>query len=285
MRGIHSNLVVTSQLDPATGIQKPLFAFPVQICKATEDIDVRFERADPNGFEVEQVYRSKGVGKEIYETADLIRGIRQGDSFSTISQDDIDAIDKATAIEAMTVTRSVPLDSIPTDRVVGSYYLQSPAKGGSQKHYELLRQALEGQAPKGKAKKGKPAFGLQVDFMTRKRQKLGVVFADEERACLRLVVLTYAEAVREPDEQILAPATHAEVDAKQVAMARKVVEGLASDEVTFNTPTDEAIALKRDLISKALDGEAIEAPTAPDAEAAPVASADELEGILEASLA
>lgn len=283
MRGFHSQLTITTAVDEATGSEKPLFAFPVQICKATSSDDVRFDRADPNGFEVEQVYRSKHDGT-IYENGDLVRGVRTGDSFAVISADEIAAIDEIVSLDDIRVVRSLPLEearAFAFERVVGSYYLQAPPKGGAHAAYELTREALLPQPPKGKAK-GRPAMALQVMFSVRTRQKVGIVYADEQRECLAMVAVEFAANVREPDEAILAPAQQVEVDPKQVAMARKVIEGLASDEIDLDTPVDEALPLKRELIAKAAAGEVIEAPATEQAE---TAAAGELSALLEASLA
>lgn len=280
MKGSHSQLTITTTTDEATGDVKPLFSFPVQICKATGSDDPSFDRATPHGSEYATVYRDKITG-EVFEYADLIRGVRTGDSFATIKPDQIKAIEEEVSMEDMRVVRSLPLDEVPMDRASGRYYLQAPAKGGSHTHYKLTFEALRARPKKGK-KAARPAMALEVKYTSRTRQKLGVVFADEERGCLTLIQLVFAAELREPDEVVLAPQT-ATVEAKQIDMARQVIEGLAVSADDYEEPVDEVIEKKRDLIAAAADGKVIEV-TEPVSEATTVA-ADELSDVLEASLA
>jgi non-homologous end joining protein Ku len=274
MRGIHSNLIVTQTTDDATGEAKPLFAFPVQICKAVDNKEVRFDRAAPSGAQVQQVYRDSVTG-EILETGDLIRGIRTGDSFQQIADEQIKAIDEQLSSKEIVVDRTVELDEVPFERVTACYFLQVPAKNGSAKHYRLLYEALQ-----GRTKKEGPR-ALQVSFVSRTRQKLGVIYADPKTQCLVLVTLTYAQALRQPDEQVLSHLS-AEVTKEMVGKARSVVDALAEgDRGDFDTPVDETIARRQELVEAALAGEGIEAPVA----AAPVDANAEVESMLEASLA
>lgn len=274
MRGIHSNLIVTQTEDDATGESKPLFAFPVQICKAVENEEVRFDRAAPSGAKVQQVYRDTVTG-ELLETGDLIRGIRTGDSFQQIPDEQIKAIDEQLASKDIVVERSIDLSEVPFDRVTGSYYLQVPAKNGSAKYYRLLYESLN-----GRLKKQQPR-ALRVSFVSRTRQKLGVIYADPKAQCLVLLTLTFAEAVRKPDEQVLSH-LNAEVSKEAIDKARAVIDALDNDEAgDWDAPVDQTIVRRRELVDAALAGEGIEAPTAP----AEVDVNDEVESMLEASLA
>ena len=274
MRGQHSTLVVTKTLDDATGEERPLFAFPVQVCKATENNEVRFDRATPNGSEYQQVYRDKVTG-EIFETGDLIQGVRTGESFQQIPKEQIKAIDEALSGKEITVERTVDLDEVPFDRVTGCYFLQVPAKAGAHKSYRLLYEALQGtKRPKT------PAKALRVEYSARTRRKLGVVYADPNLQCLVLVTLNYAASVRQPDEQVLSHLA-AEVDKEMVSKARKVVEALDKEDAgDWDTPVDETVLRRQELVEAALAGEGIET-----VEPAEVPSAtEEVEAALEASL-
>lgn len=274
MRGDHSQLTVTTVIDDATGIERPLFAFPVQICKATGSVDVKLDRATPHLSEYETVYRDKVTG-EIFENDQLVKGVRSGESFTTIPADQIEAIDQAVSMDEMRVLRAVPLEEVPFDRATGFYYLQAPAKGGAHKAYRLTYEALR----RGKTK-AKPAQSLLVKFTSRTRQKLGVIYADEDRECLAMVRLTFAAELREPDEAVLAPQA-IEVEAKQVSIVRKVIADLAAEEVDFDTPVDDAIELKRELVAQAAAGETVEVPPTPEAV---VVAPDEIEASLLQSL-
>jgi non-homologous end joining protein Ku len=274
VRGQHANLVVTTTTDDATGDEKPLFAFPVQVCKATENNEVRFDRATPNGSEYQQVYRDKVTG-EIFETGDLIQGVRTGESFTEIPKERIKAIDEALSSKDIKVERTVDLDDVPFDRVTGAYFLQVPAKGGAHKSYRLLYESLLGtKRPKT------PAKALRVTYAARSRRKLAVVYADTKAQCLVLVTLNYAATVRQPDEQILSH-LNVEVDKEMVKKARTVVESLDSDEAgDWDTPTDETIAKRQELVEAALAGEGIEVEVAEE-----TTVTEEVEAALEQSLA
>ncbi len=276
MRGIHSNLVVTTATDEATGTKRPLFAFPVQICKATDNKEVRLDTAAPSGAPVQQVYRDTVTG-DLVERGDLIKGVRTGDSFAQIPTDQITAIDEALKSDEIIVERTVDLADVPFERVTDCYFLQVPAKGGAHKSYRLLYEALQGSTKKN------PAKALRVKFTSRTRQKLGVVYADTQTKCLILVTLNFAASVRQPDEQVLSH-LNVEVEKETVAKARSVIEGLDIEAAgDWDTPVDETIERRNELVEQALAGDGLEIP---EGEAAPVqASTDQVEEMLEASLA
>ena len=273
MRGIHSNLVVTTAVDEATGTDRPLFAFPVQVCKATASKEVRFDTAAPSGAKAGLVYRDSLTG-ELLERGDLIKGVRTGDSFQQIDADQIKAIDESLKSKEIRVERSVALADVPMERVTGSYYLQVPAKNGAAKSYRLLYEALLGKGKKVAAR------ALRVKFVKTTRQATAVIYSDPQAKCLMLLTLEFAASVKEPDEQVLSHMA-AEVDSAMVAKARAVVDSLDSDEAgDWDAPVDETIERRAELVEAALAGEGIEAPVA-----TPAPASDGLEEMLEASLA
>ena len=216
---------------------------------------------------------------EVYESGDLIQGVRAGDTFHPIAKEQIDAINESVVTKEIRVERTVNLDDVPFERATGYHYLQVPAKNGAAKSFRLLYEALLG----GSAKSKKPARALRVTYAPRSRKKLGVVYADPTTKCLVLVTLTYGASVREPDEQVL---THlnAEVEAETVAKARAVIDSLDTDEAgDWDTPEDETLTKREELIAAAIAGEGIVVPDTP--EAAVSDEADAVEAALEASLA
>lgn len=272
MRGQkNANLVLTTTTDEVTGEERPLFAFPVQICKATGSQDVSFKRAAPSGADYETCYRDTATG-ELVAYGDLIRGVKTGDSFQQIPDEKIKAIDEALASKEIVVERSVELSDVPFERATGFAYLQVPAKGGSAKFYRLVYEALTA---------GKTAKALRVKYVATSRQKLGVIYADTTAKCLVLVTLTFAADVREPDEQILAP-QQVEVEKAMVTKLRKVIDALDTDEAgDWSTPVDEAIDKRKELVEAALAGEGIEVEPKREAE---VVEADELDALLDKTL-
>lgn len=276
----NSVLTVTTKLDEVTGEEKPLFAFDVGLVAASDSAEARPELATPHGSTYTVQYRDDVTG-EVFAKDDLVHGVRTGDSFSVVSEDDLAAINEATKLPDIRVERSVPLSEVPFDRVNGKYFLQVPSKSGGHLAYRLTYEALLEQAPKGKAK-ARPALAFRVRYTSRSRQKTGIVYADPEAQALVLLTLTFAAKLRSPDEAVLAPQA-VEVEAAKVAKARKVFEGLdVAARGDFDSPVDEAVEQKRELVESVAGGEAVPVADTPLVE---VTKADALEDALEASLA
>lgn len=281
MRGTNQLLALTTQVDEITGEVKPLFSFPVQVCKAMDEDakEAKIETATPSGAKTDDLERLDPVTGEAFAYSALRHGVHVGDEFHEIPDEAIEEIKAATKVTTMVALGKVDLDAIPRERVTGSYFLQSPAKGGSPKAYRLTYEALRAVPKKGKA----PARKAQAIITKRTattRQKLCALYANEELGCLMLVDLRFGACAREPDAQILAP-QQAEVEEKQVDMARKVIGALPDGHDALDIEVDEALPLRAELIAKAAAGQAIEAPAKPVAE---VAQADDLTAALEASI-
>lgn len=290
MRGNHNDLVITTAFDEATDSEKALLHFPVQICKATDDAaEVRFDIAAPSGAERKQLFKDT-VTDEIIEPDEApLKGVRTADGFVEIPQEQIEAIEAETKLVDMRVEKTEPFDQVPFDRATALYFLQVPAKSGAHKVYNLIYQAL---LPQKKGKKAdKERLALRVKFCVKSRQKLGVVYADPERECLMLNTLTYGANVRKPDEAILAHNV-AQVEQEQIDKARKVLVALktpinpATGELRevgdWDTPSDELVARKRELMELAAAGETIEVKPVPKAE---TLATDKVSDLLDASLA
>lgn len=277
MRGDNHVLAVTTKKDEVTGEVTPLFYFPVQVCAAVEAKEVKFDIAGPSGAPRKQAFLDSGTG-ELIGDDECLRGVRIGDEFKPIEQEAIDAIKEATEIRMMMALGTVDFDQIPWDRSTGTYFIQSPAKGGLPKSYRILYEALL-PVMKGKTVQRK-AKAIVTKRTARSRQKLCVIYADPTRGCLMMQELRFASALREPDEQVLAPQTAA-VEDKQVEMARQVVDGLGDGFAAIETEVDEAMSLRQELIEQAVAGETIHVPT-PVAESA---ATTDLTAMLEASLA
>jgi non-homologous end joining protein Ku len=267
MKGDNHLLAVTTTKDEIGQI-KPLFAFPIQICKAVDEKEVKFDIAAPSGAPRKQQYVDSATG-EVCTDDQCQRGIRVGDEFRPIAQEQIDQIDQATKLDTLIVVGSVPVDEIPFDRATGTYFLQSPVKGGSPKAYRLVYEALSA---------GKRA--LVTKRTARTRQKLCLIYADDAQKCLMLVEVRFAAQLRQPDEQVLAPQL-ATVEQAQIDKALQVIENLGDGLVALNEEADAAVSMRQGLIEQALNGDELSIPV-------PVAStieADSLEDLLEASLA
>jgi non-homologous end joining protein Ku len=280
MRGTHSQLIVTTSVDEATGAEVPLFAFPVQICKATSDpSEVKFDRAGPSGGELKRQEIDTVTG-EVVEPDDVLRGVRTGDSFQEVEAEAIAQIEAATKLDDIRVIDTVALADIPFDRGCGVHFLQIPAKGGAATHFRLTYEALLPAKKKGSTP-ARPALALKVKYGGRTRQKFGVVYADPTREVLVLQQLVFGAQVRQPDEQVRSHLAVA-VQEPMVAKVRAVLDGMLDEAADFDSPIDELIPAREALIETALAGDGT--PVAPQAEAA-VSPGEDVEAALEASLA
>jgi non-homologous end joining protein Ku len=277
MRGDHALLAVTTVTDEMSGEIKPLFSFPIQICKALEDKEPSFDIAAPSGAPRKQQFVDSGTG-ELVENDECQHGVFIGATFKPITDEQMEEIKQATKIDTLVVTGQLDLADVPFARTLATYYVQSPPKGGSAKAYRLVYEALC-EVRKGK-KIERSAKALVTKRTPRSRQALCVIYPDMERKCLMLAHLRFAAQLKDPDEAILAPQL-AQVEEVQVEKARQVIDNLGDGLARIDTEVDEALALREKLIEQALAGEELSLPT-PVAES--VAS-ESLEDQLEASLA
>lgn len=279
MKGYNHDLVITTVEDPATGEDKPLFHFPVQVCKAVDEKEVGFDSAAPSGAPRKRCWRDSLTG-EVFEEGDTIKGVRNGDSFAAIPAEAIAKIEAAAKSDAIRVERCIDLDEVPFDRIVDRNFLQVPAKGGSATSYRGVYESLLARPKKGKVA-ARPARALRVKFVSTTREKLGVIYADPSIGCLMLLTVRFGAVIREPDAQVLAP-LQAEVPEAIVEKISAVLDGLDDEEAgDFDTAVDSTLAQRAELIEQALAGDVINVP---EPDAAPVLVED-LSAVLEASLA
>jgi non-homologous end joining protein Ku len=250
-------LAVTTEIDPVTGDAKPLFAFPVQVCAASDDKEIRLDVAAPSGMARKQQYIDPATG-EVVDDADCLRGVRLSKTeFKAIPKGEIEKINEATKLGTLTVTGSMNLADVPFERQMNASYLQVPPLS-SPKAYRLVYESLiELRTASGKTVV-RPAKAITGKRTVTTRQKPCVIWADEERECLMLSDLKFAASVREPDEQILAP-LQVEVDGAMIDSARQVIDALGDGLQALNTCEDDAIKLRQKLIDQALAGETITA--------------------------
>lgn len=280
MRGTNYVLALTTTLDEISGERKPLFAFPIQVCKAIDEgKDVKFDIAAPSGAARETVSRDSATKKEV-AAEEIQHGVRVGDTFYPISQEQIDGVKTATQIKTLVAEGSMPLSDFFAEygsTIQGRYYVQSPTKGGSHKAYRLTYESLL-EVRKGK-RVLRPAQVIVTKRTPTSRQKNCAIYSDPTRGCLVLVDIAFADAVVEPDDAILAPQT-AQVTAEQIEMARTVVDNLPDARGFIASSKDEAIALKQALVDAAIMGETVAVPTP----VSDTVQTDDLTSLLEASI-
>jgi non-homologous end joining protein Ku len=263
MRGDNALLAVTTTVDEVTGEVKPLFAMPIQVCKATEEQDVKLDVAAPSGAPRQQAWLDTATG-EIVNDEDCPRGFRIGDEFRPIDAEAWKAIGATVKERTATMVALGYVDLTPdfwaqhAPRIKGRYFLQSPAKGGVPKAYRLLYEGLRAHREKGKRSLA-PARGIVTKRCPRTKQALCLIVPDENAGCLVLLEMFFADALRAPDQAVLAP-TVAEVSDDMIEKVRSVVAGLGDGGAALEAEVDEAVALRRELVEKALEGEEIVAP-------------------------
>lgn len=281
MRGDNHLLALTVTVDEITGDVKPLFAFPIQVCKATDDGTSPWVNVCPSGAPTDGVLRLDPITGEAFTAADTRKGVFVGDDFREISKDDIADIEEATKIKTMVAMGTVPLAEAWMKygiRVQGSYFIQSPAKGGSPKAYRLTYEALL-PVVKG-SKVVRPAMAVVTKRTASTRQAMGFVYADADLGCLVMVKLCFAAQVRQPDEMVKAPLL-AVVEEPQIEMARQVVDQMPDGGQMLDAEVDDAVALRAELVEQALAGDGV---TVPPKAVAEVVENDDVTAALLASI-
>lgn len=276
-------LALTTATDEVTGEVKPLFSFPVQVCSAVETEKALWENVTPSGAPTEGLMKVDPITEKHFASSEQRKGVFVGDEFREIPKEAIDEITVASKDKTMVSYGRIDLDTAWKkygDRITGSYFLQSPQKGGSPKAYRLTYEALRA-ITKGKKADQRPARAIVTERVSRSRAHPAFIYADEDAKCLRLVHVAYAEKIKDPDALILAP-QQAEVNDGMIDKARTMIEQMDGGEQFLDTAEDRILAQRRELVEKALDGEQIAAPPKTVGEAA---ESDDLMAALEASLA
>lgn len=282
MRGDNDSLVLSTTTDELTGEQRPLLQIPVQVCNAVSSTgDVRFDVAAPSGAPRKTMYVDEATGEKV-EDDECPRGVRVGDQFVPVPDEQREAITDATKLSYMRVAGHAPIDDLMRDYghlVKGAYFLQPPAKG-SPKAYRLAYEALLPQ----RTARGKiiaPALGITMKRTAKTRQRASIVYASETHRCLMLLDVAFPSDVREPDAQVLSHLA-AEVSDAQVENARTLIEAMPDASEFLTECIDDTREQRQELIDQVLAGEAIEVPTKAVAESV---EEDNLEALLEASIA
>lgn len=284
MRGDNAILALTHTVDEVTGNPVPLFSFPIQVCKATDEPGVKLDIVAPSGAAREQRYIDPETG-EIVADEDCPRGIKVGDSLRPIDPDAWKAIGAQVKAKTATMLALGRVELTPEwwmrygPRVTGRYFIQSPAKGGSPKAYKLAYEALLGKPKKGRTA-ATPHQGIVTKRCPQTKQALCVIYPDPSLRCLVLIQLAFADALREPDAAILAPQAAA-VTEEMIEKARAVFAAMPNGDHALDIEIDEATAMRQELVDQALEGVEIVAPKA----SGTTEPTDNLEAMLAASIA
>jgi DNA end-binding protein Ku len=186
---------------------------PVRLFSATRSKDVRFHQLHAkDGVRIRQKRVCPADGEEVpYD--DIVKGyeISPGE-YVTISAEELESV-APEATKAIDIEEFVDLDQIDPMFYENSYYLV-PDKGAA-KAYALLRTAMQ--------ESGKVAIGRVV---LRTKQYLAAIRPSGD--ALTLSTMLFADEVVPVSDLEGLPAG-AEAAAREVAMARQLVESLATD--------------------------------------------------------
>lgn len=288
MKGDKYLLALTTTEDEVTKQRVPLFAFPVDVCAAVDNArEVKFTIAAPSGGERTQAFldtarydemidallasdgpltREKiadALGKWVITDDQCKRGIRVGDQFKEVSADDIEAINERLKSRTMVAEGRMPRADFMAQYAPWAkalHYLQSPVTGGSAVAYRLTYEALR-EVRKGK-RVMQEASVVVAKRVARSRESNVAIYADETRGCLMMLTFAFVPAMKEPDDAVLSPVATAAVEDRMLEVARKVVAEMPDAEAWLAEADDRMLALRSELIDKAVEGEGITAPTA-----------------------
>jgi non-homologous end joining protein Ku len=156
------------------------------------------------------------------------------------------------AYETMQVLETIDYRSVPTERIIGTYYLQ-PRAGtakGCRMFFEALRQS---------------ELVAVVKWVGSSREKLGVIRARvvNGKSVLHLSELAFGDDMLEPDEDI--SLDDVEVGEKAITAAVTLVDGFRRKhgaEKQIDTATDTAVNARIALVERLADTELDEALSA-----------------------
>ena len=304
MKGEKYLLALTTTEDEVTEKRIPLFAFPVDVCSAVDSArEPKYDIVAPSGAERQQAYLDTGrradmieallsadTEAEISAALDLWvvpdalcpRGVMVGEEFKEISQEDREEVTKRLSSRTMVVEGRMPrADFLRTYALYAKslHYLQNPKVGGSAVAYRLTFEALR-EVRKGK-RVVQEASVVVAKRVARSRESNVAIYADEAKGCLMMVTFAFVPAMKEPDAAVLSAVADANVDERQIEVARRVVAALPDAEEWLATADDAMFPEREKLIAQATQGKGITAPMS-------IAAADSgrsLLDALEASLA
>jgi non-homologous end joining protein Ku len=262
---------------------------PVALQGASEKRDVTFGRATPEGekiaridvpdpgpdaetLTVDPIRRDKN-GRIIQAQYDgePLRGVWDGDSFIEITTSEIEEIERLTTLDALTIQEFVPLDEIPWERAVASYFL-APAKGSGMGMLRVLAGLREAMEEANVAAVGK--------LMPKSRQKLAIIYPSH--GGLMVTCLAYANTF----QQVLdGAAAFDDVVANEqvVDLFGSLIEAKSAEVAALDEYRDDLIDLRANLIETVRMGEPV-TPSKTEKVVAPSES-DKLMAALEASVA
>jgi non-homologous end joining protein Ku len=221
------------------------FQIAVTMKKAPTSRDLKTEIVNPEGVKVNAPGGGGGGTRTLRPGQS--RAVRLSDtSVIRLPQDDLDRITEhsKTNWQDMEVLEAIDYRQVPTERILGSYWLQ-PAQG-SAKTMLMLAGALRDTSKV-----------LVVKWCASSREKLGVIRVRgvEGKRALLLSELAFANDFLTPDEDAL-EINNADVDERSQGVAVSLIESFArgaGDPVAIDEASDDAVDARLRLFQRLAD--------------------------------
>jgi non-homologous end joining protein Ku len=178
---------------------------------------------------------------EVVEPEQVRRGVRLDDGRFIDCTEQLDAIETQTKLDRMDIVKCIDSTRIRRQRVVGAYFVggqDAKSKAVLKLLHTTLRRRREVAV---------------VKYTTRSRQQLGVIEADHRTGTLMLLSLVWSEDWREAPAK--AQLAEVEVPEGQVEKMGALLGALHGHVDVLDTLRDDAIALREELLARALAGE------------------------------
>lgn len=222
--------------------------FEVQLCKATDDVEVKLERAVKGSGVYAPV--PKAIAYKPADDEEIVKGKWVNDTeFVEIPKDKLEAIDLQTQPEVAEIVGFMPSEEVPVKRIEGAHIVQGK-KGTDLRPLALLHEGMIENHAVGVVK-----FGI------RTRQRVGILVPYDDY--LILLSMSYHEEWKPVDEVAMAHTSKAiksEIDSEERDIASQLIAEQTIDNVTLDSIVDERIKLRQELVDDALAGRTIEKP-------------------------
>lgn len=262
-----------------TTLEFGVVSVPVALRKVSENGDLALDTASPDDNARVQRYVDSVTGADCTDNAICKKGVFMSKpdkddrstwhDFREIPKETLAEIKEETKIETIEILGFLPQSEVPFERALGCYYL-APQKGqtSAAKPLKLLREAL---AETGKA-------GV-LKLVLKDRQRPAVVYAKD--GGLYVNTMVWAEDFKEAAQAAEVLEAVAQPEAKMVALAVDLVDGMSVDRAVLDGLSDDYRPKLLSLYEAALAGEEIAVTEKVEKEKV---ETDNLEALLQASI-
>jgi non-homologous end joining protein Ku len=235
------------------------YELSVSLVKATRSRDIKAEyvrdqasKPDPDTGEVqvkpEKTTMTGSTGGTRQQAPDVYKAVRLSDEkVLRLPEDRLEEIVEASKREGetMRVLEAIDYRQVPTERIVGTYYLQPRA--GTAKGCRMLFEGLR-----------ETDLCAVVKWVSSSREKLGVIRARkiDGKSVLHLSELAFANDAAEVDDDV--SLDDVEVGPKSIAAAASLLAGSRrghGGERKIDTASDTAVDARVALVDELMDAE------------------------------